>query len=85
MWERGGSQTASEMETPPPATMMPAAPTAAAVATPANHPIATMAHVAVRQRLDVQALHAKALEQLETNKHSRAIVWIIPDNMLWRL
>ena len=36
MWERGGSQTASEMETPPPATMMPAAPTAAAVATPAT-------------------------------------------------
>ena len=44
---------------------MPVAPTAAADATPAHNPI-TMAAVAVRQRLDVQALHAKALEQLET-------------------
>ena len=35
---------------------------AAAVAAPAN-PI-TMAAVAVRQRLDVQAIHAKALEKI---------------------
>ena len=41
--------------------MVPAAPTAAAVATTANTPI-TFTAVAVRQRLDVQAVHAKALE-----------------------
>ena len=69
------------METPPAAaTMVPAAPTAAAVATTANNPI-TMTAVAVRQRLDVQALHAKALEQLVLGCNS---VDNRPDNTLWQ-